>query len=725
MGKKLIVTEKPSVARDIANVLGVKGRGDGCLIGDEYIVTWAIGHLVTLLDPEEYDEKYRKWSLTTLPILPEQMKIKPISKTRKQYQIIKKLMLDKEVDSIICATDSGREGELIFRYIYEHAKCKKKVQRLWISSMTDQAIKKGFENLKPGEDYDNLYESAKCRSEADWLVGMNATRAFTIQYGTLLSVGRVQTPTLGIIVNRQKEINAFVPDDYFEVMATLTNFKAKWIDLENNETKIENKEKAEQLAEKITDKTGLITDIKSNQKREAPPLLYDLTELQRDANKFYGFPAKKTLTIAQTLYERHKAITYPRTDSRYLSEDMVGVIGKTLKVYCTGDYERLIRPILDKPELPITKRIINSDKVTDHHAIIPTDRFTNVKSLGADEAKIFNLILKRFVAVFYPHYVYTQTTVIATVEDENLIAKGKVIDQLGWMQFYISNTSSSSKNNKQKSKNEEEQTLPDINKGDKVEVKVAEVLAKKTSPPRPYTEGTLLSAMENAGRFVEDEDLKEQMKEGGLGTPATRAAIIERLLQVGYIQRKGKQVNPTEKGIKLIEVLPPEIQSPEMTGKWEKGLTSIAKGTMDPERFMGSIQRYVVYLIDSAKTTRKDIQFEQDKPKYKGKSGTSSSKGGKSLGKCPLCQNGDILENTKAFYCSQWRQNCKFTIWKNELEKYNIPQITVAMITQLLKDGQIPKADIIQPQTNEKAKADIVLINTPKPHLQLKNLTRV
>ena len=716
MGKKLIVTEKPSVARDIAKVLGAKTRGDGCLIGEDYIITWAVGHLVTLLNPEEYDEKYKRWSFATLPILPEQMKIKPIARTKSQYQIIKKLMGDKEVKSIICATDSGREGELIFRYIYEHAKCKKKVERLWISSMTDEAIKKGFETLKPSEEYDGLYESAKCRSEADWLVGMNATRAFTIQYGTLLSVGRVQTPTLGIIVNRQKEINAFKPEEYFEVMASLTNFEAKWIDLKTKETKIDQKQKAKDIVAKITGKTGLVTDIESKQRKEAPPLLYDLTELQRDANKWYGFPAKKTLTLAQSLYERHKAITYPRTDSRYLSEDMVGVIGKTLKVYCQGDYERLIQPILDKAKLPITKRIINGAKVTDHHAIIPTDRFTDVKRLGADEQKLFNLILKRFIAVFYPHYVYTQTTVIATVEEENLIAKGKVIDHLGWMQFYQSNTTAKKKGGK-KGSHEEEQTLPAVKKGDPVEVKMAELLSKKTNPPRTYTEGTLLSAMENAGRFVEDEDLKEQMKDGGLGTPATRAATIERLLQVGYIERKGKQVIPTEKGMKLIDVLPPEIQSPEMTGKWERGLASIAKGSMDPERFMGSIQRYVIYLIQAAQTTHKDIEFEQDKPKYKGKGG------GKSFGKCPVCQKGDVLENTKAFYCSQWRQGCKFSLWKNELQNYGIPEITKAMVTQIQKDGKIPKHPIIQPQTKEKGQADITWQKN-KPYIELKNLTR-
>lgn len=718
MGKKLIVTEKPSVARDIAKVLGAKGKGDGCLIGNDYIVTWAVGHLVTLLEPEEYDPKYKKWSFTTLPILPTQMKIKPIPRTKSQYQIIKKHMKDPEVQSIICATDSGREGELIFRYIYEHAKCKKPVERLWISSMTDEAIKKGFQNLKPGTEYDTLYQSAKCRSEADWLVGMNATRAFTLQYGTLLSVGRVQTPTLGIIVNRHHEIEKFVPDEYFEIMADLTDFQAKWINLkseesETNQTRISQKEKANEISEKIKGKTGIISDIETKQQREAPPLLYDLTELQRDANRRHGLSAQQTLTIAQSLYEKHKAITYPRTDSRYVSEDMIDTLKQTLKVYNRGAYEKLVKPILDKPKLPITKRIVNGAKVTDHHAIIPTDRFTDVKRLGADEEKVFNLILKRFIAVFYPPYLYTQTKVIVLVEGENLIAKGKVIDSLGWMQFYTSNNTP-----KKQGQNEEEQTLPQVKKGDSVEVKDTTVLSKSTKSPRPYTEASLLSAMENAGRFVEDEDLKEQMKDGGLGTPATRASIIERLIKVGYIHRKGKQVIPTEKGIKLIDVLPPEIQSPEMTGKWEKGLTSIAKGTMAPERFMGSIQRYVVYLIGAARNTPKNVEFEQDTPKFKGKNAKAS------FGPCPVCQKGSILENTKAFYCSNWRQDCKFSLWKNELERYGIKQITKTMVQNLQKDGKIIKAPIIQPQTNEKAVADIVWKKDGKPYIELKNVTR-
>ena len=547
---------------------------------------------------------------------------------------------------------------------------------------------------------------------------MSLPISFTLQYGTLLSVGRVQTPTLGIIVNRHHEIEKFVPDEYFEVMADLTDFQAKWIDLkseesETNQTRISQKEKANEIAEKIKGKTGIISDIETKQQREAPPLLYDLTELQRDANKRYGLSAQQTLTIAQSLYEKHKAITYPRTDSRYVSEDMIDTLKQTLKVYCKGAYEKLVKPILDKDKLPITKRIVNGAKVTDHHAIIPTDRFTDVKRLGADEEKVFNLILKRFIAVFYPPYLYTQTKVIVLVEEENLIAKGKVIDSLGWMQFYTSNNTP-----KKKGQNEEEQTLPQVKKGDSVEVKDTTVLSKSTNPPRPYTEASLLSAMENAGRFVEDEDLKEQMKDGGLGTPATRASIIERLIKVGYIHRKGKQVIPTEKGIKLIDVLPPEIQSPEMTGKWEKGLASIAKGTMAPERFMGSIQRYVVYLIGAARNTPKNVEFEQDAPKFKGKNAKTS------FGLCPVCQKGSVLENTKAFYCSNWRQDCKFSLWKNELERYGIKQITKTMVKNLQKDGKIIKASIVQPQTNEKAVADIVWKKDGKPYIELKNVTR-
>lgn len=719
MGKKLIITEKPSVGRDIARVLGVKQKGEGCLIGDEYIVTWAIGHLITLIEPEEYDSKYKKWSFENLPIIPSQMKIKPISKTKAQFQIIKKLMNNKDVESIICATDSGREGELIFRYIYEFAKCTKKVDRLWISSMTDEAIKKGFASLKSSDYYDSLYQSAKCRSEADWLVGMNASRAFTIQYGTLLSIGRVQTPTLGIIVNRQKEIDAFVPDDYFEIIANLTNqdanFEAKWIDLENNQTKISEQERATVIKEKIINKEGIITEIESKQQKEAPPLLYDLTELQRDANKRYGYSAQKTLSIAQALYEKHKAITYPRTDSRYLTDDMIDTLRETLQVYCTGEYEKLIRPILDKSKIPITKRIINNEKVTDHHAIIPTNRFTNISRLGSDEQNVFNLILKRFIAIFYPHYIYTQTKVIVNIEDENLVAKGKVVDQLGWMKFYLSNSTSQGKG-----KNEDEQTLPSVQKGDKFVVKDAQVLSKKTQPPKPYTEASLLSAMENAGRFIEDEDLKEQMKDGGLGTPATRAAIIERLIKVGYIYRKGKQLLPTEKGVKLIDVLPAEIQSPEMTGKWERGLSSISKGTMDPQRFMGSIQRYVMYLINAARSTPKDIKFEKDTPKTKFKAQKSTN----SLGSCLVCEKGEVLENTKAFYCSQWKEGCSFTLWKNELQSYGISEIDKSMILQLQKEGGIFKTSIIQPQTKEKAVADIVWKKEGRPFIELKNISR-
>jgi len=404
MGKILVIAEKPSVGKDIAKVLGCNQKGEGCLIGEKYIVTWAIGHLVRLLEPEEYDEKYKRWAYETLPIIPEQMKTKPERKTKKQFDILKKLMNSKEIDSLVCATDSGREGELIFRYIYEAVKCKKPFKRLWISSMTDTAIRKGFESLRPGEEYDALYYSAKCRSEADWLVGMNATRAFTIRYNVLLSIGRVQTPTLSILVQRQKEIDTFVPKDYWEVKADFSGFKGLWTDLENHETRIFEEEKALDIARKVRGKQGIIKDLSEEKKKQPPPLLYDLTELQRDGNKMFGFSASKTLSIAQGLYEKRKMITYPRTDSRYVSTDMIPVLKSTLRKLNIPLYSRFVKPILDMDKLPVSKRIVDDSKVTDHFAIIPTDTVPKLENLTEDEKKIYGLIVKRFFAVFYSDY---------------------------------------------------------------------------------------------------------------------------------------------------------------------------------------------------------------------------------------------------------------------------------------------------------------------------------
>lgn len=707
MAKILVVAEKPSVGKDIAKVLKCNKKGEGCLIGEKYIISWAIGHLIELCDPEEYDEKYKKWRLDTLPIIPEKMKLKPIKNTFSQFKILKNLMNSKDISSIICATDSGREGELIFRYIYEQTNCKKPFQRLWISSMTDEAIKDGFANLKDSKYYDSLYLSAKCRSEADWLVGINASRAYTLRYNALLSIGRVQTPTLAILVQRQKEINAFVPKDYWEVQAFFEKYNGLWIDTEKKETKIFDVEKAKAISKKVLNKKGIIISVEHEEKKQLHPLLYDLTELQRDCNKKFGFSAQKTLDVAQNLYEKRKLITYPRTDSRYLSNDMVSKVKLTLNKINIEPYKTYLDYVFKLKELPFTKRIIDNSKVTDHHAIIPTNANPKLTSLTTDELKVYDLIVKRLIAVFYPPYIYMITKVITEVEKENFISKGTTIKQYGWMELYKSEES--------KDKKKEEQTLPPLNKSEEYMVLKSKVNAKKTLPPKTYTEATLLSAMENAGRFIEDESLKEQMKDSGLGTPATRAAIIERLLKVGYIERKAKSIIPTEKGMKLVEIVPTELKSPETTGKWEKGLSSIAKGKMVPEHFMQSIIRYVNFLIAQSGNVNTDIVFPEETSKVNTKYG---------LGKCPLCNQGSILENTKAFYCTRWKAGCKFNIWKSSLEPYKI-KCDPKLIKKLLKDKKVENIQMYMPQTNEKCICELVLKENLTGEVEIKNVTRI
>ena len=708
MGKILIIAEKPSVGRDIARVLGCHQKGDGCLIGEQYVVTWAIGHLATLAPPEVYDPKYKLWTYETLPIIPPTMKLIPISRTKKQLQIIKKWMKDPEIQSLICATDSGREGELIFRYIYEIAKCKKPFQRLWISSMTDTAIKEGFSKLKPGTEYDLLFASAKCRAEADWLVGMNGSRAFTIRYNTLLSVGRVQTPTLALLVHRQKNIDDFVPEDYWEVYGIFPEYQGIWFKKEPKNTRIETQEQANEIANKIQGKEGQVIKIQEENKKQLPPLLYDLTELQREGNRRFGYSAQKVLSIAQTLYEKKKMITYPRTDSRYLSQDMIPMIHQILKQIQKGPYQKEVEKVLLLPKLPITKRIINDAKITDHHAIIPTEVFPKWDSLTKEERNMYELIVLRFIAVFYPDYLYKITQVVIEVEKETLLVEGKEILQWGWMSLYPP-------------KKQEDQMLPAVKKGDRVKVFESKVEKKQTQPPKPYTEATLLSAMENAGRFVEDEELKEQMKENGLGTPATRAATIERLIQVGYLERKGKSLFPTEKGIQLIEIVPPELKSPEMTGKWEKALFSIAKGSMHPDRFMGSIIRYVQYIVEEGKKQNPMVVFTPRKQGTGKKTKNKSKKITKGLGNCPLCKQGIVFENSKAFYCSQWKQGCSLTIWKNSLDSYGC-SVTTAILQKLLKDQTMDNMDMILPQTQEPCTATLYI--TEKGLLEFKNVKR-
>lgn len=702
MGKELIIAEKPSVARDIAKVLKCHGRRDGYIEGDNHIITWAVGHLVTLSEPEDYDAALKRWDFKTLPILPEALTIKPYDKTVKQLNIITSLVKRQDVASLICATDSGREGELIFRYIYQYSGSKKPFKRLWISSMTDEAIGEGFAKLKDGSAYDNLYQSAKCRSESDWLVGINATRAYTTKNYVLLSIGRVQTPTLALIVNRHHEIEDFKPQDYFEVQSDYGAFKGTWFKGKISETKIMKREMADAIAAKIIDSKGIVTKLTNKKNKLPPPLLYDLTELQRDGNRYYGYTAQKVLTIAQSLYEKRKMITYPRTDSRYLSDDMKGVVKSTMHKINVPPYDKAIAPVLEKG-LTFSKRIIDNKKVTDHHAIIPTNVRPKPESLSDEEKKLYNLIVKRFVAVFCDPHLYNTTEMVVTAEEETFVSKGKVVTQPGWKGLYKSD------------KDNKDVELPPLKKGDEIDIVGSEVLVKKTSPPKPYTEATLLSAMENAGRFVEEEALKEQLKESGFGTPATRAGIIERLIQVKYIRRKGKSLHPTPKGVKLIAIVPEELKSPITTGKWERGLTKIARGELAPEKFMGSIRRFVQYLVGSAVKTSGKVVFEQEK----GKNGKKYTPKGPVFGDCPLCEDGKILENSKSFYCSNWRNGCKMTLWKNHLDNYG-RKLDTETVKTLLKDKAIQDYKVRLPQTGEKKTATLTM--TDKGDVQLLNM---
>lgn len=627
MAKILVIAEKPSVGRDIARVLGCKQRGDGCLIGEEYIVSWAVGHLAQLAAPEEYDPALKKWAFDTLPIMPPVMKLTAAPGGKSQLAVLKKLMNGRDVSSLICATDSGREGELIFRYIYQICGCQKPFQRLWVSSMTDKAIKEGFAALRPGTDYDLLYLSARCRSEADWLVGINASRAYTLKYNALLSIGRVQTPTLAIIVQRAAEIAAFQPEEYFEVRADFSGENAAywglWQDAKGN-SRLPCKEHADALLTKLKGADGIVKSVKREEKSQPPPLLYDLTELQRDCNKRYGFSAQKTLDLAQSLYETRKLLTYPRTDSRYLSDDLLPrLAGRVKSLAELPQFEQAAGTLVAQGSLPRPgKRVIDNSKVTDHHAIIPTEGRLRVDNLTPDEWRVFRLVALRFLAVFYPAHRYASTRVLTVAAEEQFISKGQEELQSGWTALYddlrrqeLQEAAKPARKSKADAK--EEQDLPNLAEGEAVRLTKAKAAQKKTQPPKPYTEAGLLSAMENAGRFVEDEALKEQLKDSGLGTPATRAAIIERLLTVGYIKRQGKTLTPTEKGEKLVAVVPDPLKSPETTGKWEKGLAAIADGRMERDVFMASIRRYVDFLVGDCRTSTRRMQFPAEQRRYR------------------------------------------------------------------------------------------------------------
>ena len=686
MGKIVVLAEKPSVGRDIARVIGCTTRGDGCLIGEQYIVTWAVGHLVTLAEPDEMDEKYKKWSFATLPILPETIPLKVISATKSQFSTVKKLINDKETDSLICATDAGREGELIFRYIYEKAGCKKPFRRLWISSMTDEAIREGFQSIRPGNDYDGLYESARCRSKADWLVGMNASRAFTLKYDALLSVGRVQTPTLAILVKRRKEIENFKPEGFCTVTADFGDYRGVYFHEKlEPDTHLKTKAEAETIAAAVKGKTGTVTQAETIRKKEWPPQLYDLTSLQRDANRLLGFTADKTLKTAQSLYETHKALTYPRTDSRYLPPDMIPRVVQTMKLL-PENYQKYVPGALPGGKLPVSKRTIDASKVTDHHAILPTSRKADVSRFSEDERNLYDLVARRMLAAFYPVCEYDATKVITTVGEHSFRTNGRVTVVNGWHDVPPLEKPPKAKK-APKPEEEEEGQLPPLAEGDTREVKKTQIREDKTKPPAPHTDASLLAAMETAGKDLEDEELVRLMKGSGIGTPATRAAIIERLIKVGYASRRGKTLNATDKGVMLIDVMPPEIASPETTGRWELALHEITDGKQDPDRFMDGIRKMSAFLVDYARDQAKPLAFPPDERRKR----TGTKRGGGSTvlegTVCPVCGKGKMRENSAAFGCTE--TGCPCVLWKDGLSRGGGPALNAKLVTLLLEKKEV------------------------------------
>ncbi len=592
MGKSLVLAEKPSVGRDLAKILNCSQKGSGCFIGSKYIVTWALGHLVTLADPEMYDDRYKSWRAEDLPMLPSKMELVVIRQTSKQFNAVKNLMKMPDVDELIIATDAGREGELVARWIMKKAGWRKPIKRLWISSQTDKAIKEGFSKLKPGREYDNLFASAESRAEADWLVGLNVTRALTCKYNAQLSAGRVQTPTLAMIVERENEIKRFVPKDYWTISAASKGFSLRWQD-KNGQTRIFDKARADDIAVKLNGAAGEIAEVKKEAKKELPPLAYDLTELQRDANRKFGFSAKETSSIMQRLYENHKIVTYPRTDSRYISDDIVPTLTERLKSVAIGPYAQMVNRVL-KNKLVTTKRFVDNSKVSDHHAIIPTEQFVNLSKLSSEEMKIFDLIVKRFIAVLSPPFEYEQTTIRALIQGEVFTARGKIVKSKGWRSVYDGEWDDEA------DEEDQEQTLPEVRKGDRLEILSVKSSAGKTKPPARFTEATLLSAMEHPGKLIENRELREAMENAsGLGTPATRAEIIEKLFNSFYVERNGKEIYPTSKGIQLIGLVPSELKSPELTAKWEQQLTEISKGRAKREQFISGIRNYASQLVST------------------------------------------------------------------------------------------------------------------------------
>ena len=668
---KLVLAEKPSVAQSIAKVLGASKREDGYLEGNGYIVSWCVGHLVELAQPESYDSKYSKWTYNDLPIFPDSWQYQVSAATKKQFGILKKLMARKDVESLVCATDAGREGELIFRLVYHQCHCKKPIERLWISSMEDLAIQEGFAHLRPGSDYDALYEAALCRERADWLVGINATRLFSTLYGQTLNVGRVMTPTLAMAVMRETAIAAFRPEPFYMVQLDAGNMKL-------TSERFKDKTDAEAVVSRCTENKAIVTKAEKKEKSEKPPLLYDLTSLQREANRVLGYTAQQTLDYAQSLYEK-KLITYPRTDSRFLTEDMEAMLPDMV--------EKLFSmfPVEGTKHISIhAKQVINGKKVTDHHAILPTKEVGNhhLSELPKGEQEVLNLVVTRLFSAVGDPYCYAETVIEATCGDTVFSAKGKTKLQDGWKVF-----------EKRQESTKTEKELPAVLINDVLKITSVEIKEGKTSPPKHYTEDTLLQSMENAGV----DEMPEDVERKGLGTPATRAGIIEKLVRIGFLERKGdkktKYLIPTHKGTALVTVMPEQIQSPSMTADWEEKLLLIERKEYSGEDFMQEIKDVIFHLV-------KHYEVIQDAEVLMAKERNT-------IGKCPLC-GSPVESRPKGYFCSA--RECRFALWKNNRYFESIGKsLTDSMAEKLLNTGKIKLKGCKSAKTGRTFDATVIM----------------
>jgi DNA topoisomerase-3 len=678
MAKTLVIAEKPSVGQDLARVLpGAFQKGEGFLEGPDHVVTWAVGHLVQLADPEEYDPKFKKWRMADLPIVPDRFRLEVRDeRSRKQMNVIKRQLGRNDVDLVVNACDAGREGELIFAYVYEKAGSQKPVQRLWLNSMTTQAIKEAFEHLRAAGEFVNLEKAARSRSEADWIVGMNATRAATIRlrssFDGAVSLGRVQTPTLAILARREEEIRAFVPEPYWVVDATFAAPEERVYDGRYHagaNPRVATAEEAEAVVAAVRGQTGVITKLEKSTRKERAPLLYDLTSLQRDANSRFGFTARRTLSAAQSLYEEHKALTYPRTNSRFLTSDMIGdikpiarLVGERAEYRAASEYVRGL------DVLPLG-RVVNNEKVEDHHAIIPTRAERHpVDRMKPDQLKIYDLVVRRFLAVFHPDAVFENTRVETTVAEHVFRTRGKVMLVPGWRGVYGEEADAERGADDDEGR---EQQLPRLERDEHVDVRRVESEEKVTKPPRRYSDASLLAAMETAGKLVDEEELREAMKDSGIGTPATRAAIIERLIDVGYVEREGRSLVVTEKGINVIRFLGEHmLTSPGMTGDWERRLGRIERGEESREQFMDDITEFTRATVGELDEKLKEVRVPRA-----------------NLGPCPVCGR-DIVENRKGFSCwSKDDPGCGFVIWKNKAGK----TLTAPVAKELIENGRTAK----------------------------------